>query len=65
MVSLMLPSGVPLLHTALGHAYLQLDVYEENGSSTRVRGASEGEKMPKKEDEVQERNRSWLVDGNS
>ena len=65
MVSLMLPSGVVLLHTAPGHAFLQLDVYGENCSSLRVEGASEGEKMPRKEDQVQERNRSWLVDSNS
>jgi len=65
MVSLMLPSGVPLLHTAAGHVFLQLDVYGENCCSPKVQGASEGEKMPKKEGEVQERNRSLLGDGNS
>lgn len=64
MVSLMHPSGVPL-HSAPGHAFLQLDVYRENHSSPKVQTTSGGEKMSRKEDEAQERNGSWLVDGNS
>lgn len=61
----MLPSGVPLLCAAPGHTFQQLDVYGENCSRPRVKGASGGEKIPRTEDEIQERNGSCLVDDNS
>lgn len=44
---------------------LQLDVYGENCSSPKVQIASEDDKMARKKDDVQERNRSCLVNGNS
>lgn len=44
---------------------LQPDVYRENCSSPKVQVASEEEKIARQKDDVQERNRSWLVNGNN
>lgn len=61
----MLPSSVPFLREAPGHAFLQLDAYRDNHSIPRVQGATEVEKIPRKEGEIQERNGSCIIDGTS